>query len=67
MNKIRFVIEVSDFGVERVRIPYKTLADQSVARELHARCEASIKLLDEVVRGVETAGQVYQRQMSRVL
>ena len=47
------IIHVSPRGVEKIRIPFRTIAEQSAGEELQKRCSSAIMLLSKAARGVK--------------
>lgn len=45
------IIHVSPRGVSRVRIPFRTLAEEKAGLELQEKCSVIINLLNEVAAG----------------
>lgn len=49
-------IEVTKYGVSKIKIAYRTLAEEEAARLLQQKCAVVISLLSEVARG--TASEI---------
>ena len=45
------IITLTRFGVSRITIPYRTLAEEAAGQELQKKCSAIIDLLSKVARG----------------
>jgi hypothetical protein len=46
------ILTVTQHGVSKITIPYRTLAEEAAGRKLQERCSAIIQLLSQVARGI---------------
>jgi hypothetical protein len=46
------ILTVTQYGVSKITIPYRTQAEEKAGRELQARCASIIHLLSRAARGI---------------
>jgi hypothetical protein len=46
------ILTVTQYGVSKITIPYRTLAEEKAGRDLQARCASIIHLLSRAARGI---------------